>query len=413
VATDQPRPHPTLLSAPGARALLASSILARLPLAMCSIAILVHTQRLTASFAVAGLACSAYGVCGAVAAPCLGRFVDRRGQTRALAGAAMVSAVALVVGGLLPAGTPPAALIALAAVAGLATPPLPACVRTLLPTLVAHPSQLPRLFALESTALELTFVFGPPLALGVGSLWSTGGALVACGLVMAAGTLAFTVQPRSRAWRPEPVETRARAGALRSPAILTLIGIELATGTVFGATEVGVTAAAKHLADAAAAAPLLALWGAGSLLGGLVATRLGGGATTRRGLIGLVAALAASHGALAAGTGSLALTGAIILLAGATIAPTASSIYALIDRVAPVGAHTEAFSWLDTAGAGGAALGAAAAGALAQSSGPAAVFALGGAAGGAAVLVLLQGARHLPSRRRSGDRPAVPHPATA
>jgi predicted MFS family arabinose efflux permease len=301
----------------------------------------------------------------------------------------------------------------LAAVSGLATPPLPACVRTLLPTLVAHPSQLPRLFALESTALELTFVFGPPLALGVGSLWSTGGALVACGLVMAAGTLAFAVQPRSRAWRPEPVQTGARTGALRSPAIRALTGIELATGAVFGATEVGITALAKHLADAAAAAPLLALWGAGSLLGGLVATRLGGGATTRRGLIGLVAALAASHGALAAGTGSLGLTGAIILVAGATIAPTASSIYALIDRVAPVGAQTEAFSWLDTAGASGAALGAATAGALAQSSGPAAVFALGGVAGGVGVLVLLHGARHLPSRQRSGDGPAVPHPATA
>ena len=48
------RSTPSILSAPGARALLGSSILARLPLAMFSIALLVNAQRPTGSFAVAG-----------------------------------------------------------------------------------------------------------------------------------------------------------------------------------------------------------------------------------------------------------------------------------------------------------------------------------------------------------------------
>ncbi len=48
-------------------------------------------------------------------------------------------------------------------------PPLPACVRALLPAIVSDRTQLPKLFALESTALELTFVFGPPLALVLGA----------------------------------------------------------------------------------------------------------------------------------------------------------------------------------------------------------------------------------------------------
>ncbi len=46
----------------------------------------------------------------------------------------------------------------------------------------------------------------------------------------------------------------------------TLVLIELGTGVVFGATEIGVTAACKTLGSTAAAGPLLGIWGAGSLL---------------------------------------------------------------------------------------------------------------------------------------------------
>ena len=74
----------TVLSTPGAKALLGSSILARLPLAMFSLALLVHAQRLTGSFAVAGMVSGAYAIAGAVSAPLLGRLVDRGGQTRVL-----------------------------------------------------------------------------------------------------------------------------------------------------------------------------------------------------------------------------------------------------------------------------------------------------------------------------------------
>ena len=88
-------------------------------------------------------------------------------------------------------------------------------------------------------------MLGPPLALGVGAIWSTGAALASAGIVMLAATLAFAAQPASRAWRPDPDAPRRRGGSLRSPAILTLALIEIATGAVFGATEVGVTAAVE------------------------------------------------------------------------------------------------------------------------------------------------------------------------
>ncbi|HTU29527.1 MAG TPA: MFS transporter [Solirubrobacteraceae bacterium] len=373
----------TLLAAPGARSLLASSLIARLPLAMFSLAILVHARQLSGSFAVAGLASSAYAVCGAISAPSLGRVIDRTGQTRVLLMGSAASAGILIGLGILGRGASPVLIVGLAAAAGLTTPPLPACVRTLLPAIVADPSQLPRLFAVESTALELTFVIGPPLVLSLGAIWSPGGALVVSGLVLLAGTIAFALQPPSRRWRPAHVPDRPRRqpSSLTSPAIRALVVISFGMDVVFGATEVGVTATAQHLADAAAAAPVLALWGLGSLIGGLVATRLAGRGRSARGLVVLLAGLALTHGALMLCTGSLMAAGAVILLAGATIAPTAAIVYAMVDATAPPGTATEAFSWVAAADATGAAIGAAMAGILVQDIGPAAAFALAGAAG--------------------------------
>jgi MFS family permease len=387
----------SVLSAPGAKALLGSSILARLPLAMFSIALLVHAQRLTGSFAVAGMVSGAYAIAGAISAPLLGRIVDGLGQTGVLVAGATLTALALVTIGLLPSSTPPFLLVGLAGVSGLVTPPLAASVRTLLPAIVSDPDELPALFALESTVLELTFVFGPPLALGLGALWSTGAALAVSGIVMLASTLAFAAQPASRRWRPDPTARRPRGGALRSPAMRTLVLILVGTGAVFGATDVGVTAAAKALGSTAAAGPVLGLWGAGSLLGGMAATRLGGGARRASGLTVLLAALAVGHGALLFTTGSVLALGAVIVLAGATIAPTVASIYAMVDRAAPAGTHTEAFSWLVTASSSGAAAGAAVAGALAQAAGAPAAFAFAFAAGGLAVLIGMCGSNTLDS----------------
>jgi MFS family permease len=401
----------SIISAPGAPALFASSILARLPLAMFGIALLVHAQRLTGSFAVAGLVSGAYALSRAVASPLVGRLVDRCGQTRILLWGSGISALLLVGMGLLPAGAPAPLLVVLAAAIGLATPPLAACVRTLLPAIVTDPSALPAAYAFESTSLELTFIFGPPLALGFGLLWSTGAALAFSGLVMLAATLAFAAQPASQRWRPDAAAPRSRGGSLGAPAIRTLVFVLVAVGAVFGAVDVGVTAAAKQLGSAAAAGPLLGLWGVGSLLGGVAATHLGGGARGARGLTLLLAVLALGHAALITTTASALALGAALVVAGASIAPTFAGIYAMVDKAAPAGTRTEAFAWLMTASSTGGSLGAVAAGALVQSAGASAAFALAGAAGALAVVIALLGSRGIGDA--ASERAVVVAPAVA
>jgi MFS family permease len=371
-----PRPRttrPTRKATPSAaRNLFAISIVARLPLPMLSIGLLVHAERITGSFAAAGVVAAVFAAALGVGGPLLARTADRRGQTAVLLAGAFVAGGALAAAALLPVGASPAALVAVAVVLGLSVPPVGACLRALLPGLVDDAQAA---YAAEATASELTFIAGPPLVLLAGSVWSTGLALAGAGALLVGGTVAFAAQGPSRAWRGSARERRG--GSLADPGVRTLVFVLVAVGVVFGAVEVGVAAAASS-----AAGPLLGIWGVGSLAGGMVAARVGNAR-----LAWLLAALAIAHLALAAAAGSLVVLALLLCLAGATIAPTYASVYALVERLAPAGTVTEAFAWLGTAVAGGSALGAALAGSVAESAGPASVFVIAGVAGAVAVAI--------------------------
>jgi MFS family permease len=386
----------SISSSPGARRLFAVSIVARVPLTMFSVALLVHAEHLTGSFAVAGAVTGVYAVALGIGGPPLGRLVDRHGQRRVLLASAGAAAALLAVIAALPAGAPVWALLALAAGIGLATPPVGACLRTLLPALLPDAAARRTAYAADASASELTWVTGPPLALGLGAVWSTGAALALGGLALLAATAVFAAQPASRAWRPEADTPSGRGGSLSSPAMRTLVLVLLAVGVLFGAVEVAVTAVADTLGGStAAAAPLLALWGAGSLLGGVLTARLGGVPTTGAGLALILAALTAGHLALVTAAGSAVALGAVLCLAGAAIAPTYAAVYAMVDCAAPAGTVTEAFAWLATAVGIGAATGAATAGSLTDHAGPTAAFVLAGAAGAAALLTATLRSRSL------------------
>ena len=359
--------------------LLLTSIAARLPLATFSLGLLVHVEHLTGSYAAAGVVAGALAVAQGAGAPLLGRLVDRRGQTAVLLGSALVAGAALAGVAAVPAGAPLPLLIVLAALIGVATPPVGACMRTLIPVLVPGSERQRRAYAVDAAATELTWVAGPPLVLTVGVLAGTGAALTAAGAVLVAGTVLFALSPASRGWRPEPAGPARRGGALASPAMRVVVLVLAGAGVVFGATEVGVTAAAGSRAGL-----LLGLWGAGSLAGGVLAARLGGGAAAGRGFTLLLGLLGLGHLVLVGAAVHPIAFAAGITLAGSLIAPVLASTYAMVDGAAPAGTATEAFAWLATATAVGSAVGAAAGGSLVDTAGPASAFVLAGVAGLAA-----------------------------
>src|SRR5947199_7983400 len=125
------------------------AIVARTPYAAISLLLIVRTKELTGSYAASGVVVAALSVAVAVASPWIGRLVDRRGQTAVLRATVAISTSALVTFALLPHGTPLLALVACAAVAGAATPPIGACMRTLYGTLIDG-DRLPRVYSPES-----------------------------------------------------------------------------------------------------------------------------------------------------------------------------------------------------------------------------------------------------------------------
>ena len=392
-----------------ARRLLVLSIAARLPEAMLGIGLLVHTRQLTASFATAGLVTAAYGLTVGVSGPVLGRLIDRRGQTLVLVASASLQSLLLGAIALAPRHASALVPLLLAVGIGLATPPVGACLRAQLPALVLDRAALSSAYARETAVVELTWVGGPPLVLGLGAIWSTGGALAATGLVLFVSTIAFAAQPISRARKPAHVSAPARGGSLRSPAMRALTFALLALGVLLGADEVAITAVARALSgSAASAAPLLALWAAGSFGGGLLLSRFGRGTGGAHGLTIGLGALAVGHLALLPVAGSFGGLATVLFVAGAAIAPTEAIAYAMVEGAAPAGTTTEAFAWLFTAMAVGSAGGAAAAGMLVARIGPTAAFTLGGGGCLLAALVTALRARSLSFEPVPPTKPSTP-----
>ena len=140
---------------------------------------------------------------------------------------------------------------------------------------------------------------------------------------------------------------------------------------------------------------MLALWGLGSMAGGVIGARAGAPARPARRLALLMAAWGATHAAVGLGRSPVAV-GLLLLAAGATIAPTFVCANGMLDLLAPRGTITEAFTWLSTGLVAGVAAGSAAAGALVDATSPALAIGLCGAGGVAgAGLVTLAATRPL------------------
>jgi predicted MFS family arabinose efflux permease len=354
----------------------------------------------------AGAVAAANALALAVASPALGGIVDRRGQTAVLVGAGLVAGTAFLALALLPASAPPGVLVLLAAATGAVQPPLGACLRTLWPDVLEGDAEAIRAaFALEAAVLELTYISGPLGFLTLAAVTSSRVAVAVLGVVLAAGTLAFAAQPASRAWRPHAPAAddapRPRS-ALASPGVRTIVAIMLTVGVLVSAVEVAITAAMSDAGAPGATGPLLALWGIGSLVGGVAAARAGGGARRTRDLALLLLALALTHAVLAAGGGSPVALGLLLLVAGAGIAPVFGLTSALTGELALPGTATEAFAWTSTALAAGVAVGAAAAGAIIDAGGAGPAFVVAGAAGLVAAAVAVA---------RSGSLAPLPRPA--
>ncbi|WP_406732644.1 MFS transporter [Streptomyces sp. NBC_01794] len=389
-----------ILKAPHAARLLTGTLVGRLPSATAHIAIVLFTRAEGGSYTLAGALAAVYGLATAVGQPLLGRAVDLYGQPRVQLPAAVLSALGMTLLAAVGTGSLPAAYAAVV-VAGLFTPPLEGGLRALWPSVLDREDQVHRAYAMDAVAQEVMFTVGPLLVTLLVSLWSPAAALLVINAIGVLGALSVVLSEPSRAWRSAPREAHW-LGALRSPGLLALLGAFFFVGLALGSITVAGVAYADDHGRQAVYGWLMAALGLGALLGGVVyGARQWAGAPERR-LLAIVALLALGYLPLALTPGVAAMT-ALSAVAGVFLAPAIACAFIVVDRHAPTGTVTEAFSWLVTTFGVGAAVGTAVAGPAVELGGTGWSFAVAGAGGVAALMVLMATQRVLAVPGRTKD----------
>lgn len=371
--------------------------MARLPLGMTSLAVVLLVSK-HGAYSRAGLVIAVYVTGTGIAGPILGRLVDRAGRTTVLPPFATAEAVLLcVLAELSPQDT--AALLACALGAGLCTPPVTSSARALWP-LVLPASQVPVVYALEATLQELAFIVGPALVAVIVSVSGPREALLASAAALLVGVLAFSFHPTTRAATPALDRSVPGPRSLRLALPVPIVVAAMTVVAAFSFVELATVAFARSHHSAASAGVVLAIWSAGSLVGGLwLGVRASGSGVTTRKVAVFMVVLAAGT-AIPALSPSIWLLAVLLFLGGLAIAPTFGALYSLTASQAPPDRQTEAFGWLSSGFQAGIALGAITGGAIVQTAGSRIAY-------GASAGIVLVGAAVLGRWEPSPPPPAV------
>jgi len=259
----------SLLSIPHARAFVLAGLVARLSISMRALGAVLMVSQLTSSYGLAGAVAAAALLGEAVAAPRLGRLVDRFGQRRALLVCLAVHSagtLALVISAQIAA--PSWVLLTTAGLSGAAALQVGSLLRARWSALVGDSPTLEAAFALESTLDELVFVLGPALVTFLAIGVAPGAGLLGALVLTIVGSLALALQRRTEPI-PAGARDRSEGSAISKPGLRVLVATFVATGTIFGTLDVAMVAFAGQVGSPGAAGPLLALVAAGSLLAGL------------------------------------------------------------------------------------------------------------------------------------------------
>jgi MFS family permease len=379
----------TVFAHRGALAFSATGMLARLPISMMTLGIVLLVSTVTGSYGLAGQVSAAYVIGNAVVAIPHGRLADRFGQTPVLYADAVL--FALATGMLVHATThdwPTPWPHVWAALSGAALPQVGSMVRARWAHLVGTERERHTAFAVEAVGDEFVFVTGPALVTFLSTLHAPETGLVVALAIGTVGTLLLALQ-RGTAPPVHPVEPGTTAVPMPWDRLVPIAAAAVALGCLFGGLEVATVATAEQGGHKAASGVLLAVFSLGSMIAGLVAGAIHWKAPDhRRFQVGI--GLLASGMLVLPFLDDLVVLGMLLFLVGLTLAPGLIALVSLLEASTPRPRLTEAMAVFQTGMAAGIAPGAYFAGLVADDAGGSASYWVCVVSGGFAVVTALR-----------------------
>ncbi|HET7366328.1 MAG TPA: MFS transporter [Burkholderiales bacterium] len=331
------------------RYLYAASVVGRLPIGMCGLAILLLVQGARGSFATAGATTGAYVAGLAIIAPALGRFIDRQGPRGVLLVCSLLfpTSLAAVILAVLD-GAPVALVFACAAAAGASFPPITICMRTFLRQRFAEERTLATAYSVDSVLIEVMFIAGPMLVAVLVAVASAAIAVACAAACAFVGVQLFLRSAALREWRIERRTASSLLGPLAERRLIALVMIVACYAIAFGLTEIGVAAYAAEADRPALAGVFLGVMSAGSAFGGLAYG-------SRHWRIPLARQFSLTLAVMGVGLLPLALPwhigafGLFSTLGGIVMAPALIIQSMLVAKTARPEHATEAFTWATSA----------------------------------------------------------------
>ena len=346
------RGYVELLRTPGVVRLTAVQLFARLPMGMLHIAILMHVQSRSGSYAQAGAVVACVSIGQAVIGPMAARITGVLGPIPVLLATAGTNGVAMTALALAPPHVGVQAV--LGGLIGATVPPLMAVMRALYPKLVPAEALGP-IFALDTSAQELIWVVGPVAAALLAGSLSTAVPLFVAAAITIGGTIGFAFCLRGRELTVAANTLSFGRVLVRREVILAMTS-SLALVASFTALEVALVA--EYGSAGLTAGLAIAITSFGSMVGGIL---LGHRRFGVRGLVALLVVVATGTALVGIADG-LAQQSVALFAAGFGFAPALAALYAAISRGVEASAAAETFGWLNSGALVGGAVGTALAG---------------------------------------------------
>ena len=336
---------------PTVRRILVLGLLVRIPLWSAAVVLTLHVvSHLHRSYTEAGLLEMAYSLALAVSGPWRGRRLDQVGLRASLVPSLVVMAACWSVAPWVGYW----GLLVFVVVAGAFTMPIFSIVRQVLIGAVPD-EQRTAVLSVDSVVVEFSFMIGPVLGVLAATYLPTPVALLICQLgVVIGGVAVWLVNP------PFGVDQRNDAPRRRirewlSPAVLAILAVSATAVLILTGEDLGTVAALREMHHTTSIGWVLALWGLGSAVGGIVY-----GALRRHPPAPVLLILLAGSTTMVALADGRTMFTVLLFVSGLFCAPTITATIDDLSRTVPANVRGEAMGWhgsaLTLGGAAGAPL---------------------------------------------------------